>query len=488
MDSRDSPLRHLDNDVLTAIFELLRPREGLRPLSATCRWIRDASKPVLFRHSWVGSTWLRGGGSKDTVSGYLPQSLWTFVRHLSFYGDFPAWPIDSLPQPEVLLRRADQTASFLRSPLELAFLAAVVEQVPVSLETLVVSSEFLPSLQSLSNVVWPNLRELRLQGERIVDETTPSTGPLLASMPQLQTLVLELAPPAGATPRQRICPKDDRELDRPCPWPDLLTFSIAYPDPDDTIYSLLPHTLRSLSLRCWPRHYIHVDWPAFTRGQTLGWQSPILSAAELLRIIQHRQWPCLSDLDIEYRQDECEKELLEALPAACPNLTTLTLHRYRMPGADDIDMTMLAQALAPLAHLRDLRLHLDFSQHPPAIAAVSDYWRPRVGALVYSKYHECATYLASTLATSLRSILFLVRILETNEWVPFFVMVDEAHQRTARINMLIAEEYELEWTAVGRLEELSTSTLMFHQTNLQDECTVNVFIVFANRIVRLFTE
>ncbi|KAI9060666.1 hypothetical protein FKP32DRAFT_1678979 [Trametes sanguinea] len=321
------------------------------------------------------------------------------------------------------------------SALETLFVSAVTQQASQSLETLITSSEMVPSLYDLlASASWPNLRELRLVGERAASDPAlvRSYPTVLANAPKLQTLVLDLAPPPGATPRLKICPpRFGIHSQDTFPWPELLKLSIAYPDPDDALYAVLPHTLRSLALRCWPRHYIYADWLAFGVNPAYGWQSPILTSTELLSIIESRAWHGLSELDIEYAQDEHEERLLRSLAVACPNLTNITLHRYRSTDADDdIDITMLAQSFAPLTQLRDLRLHLNFVQQPFHIDAMEPSERPKLIAL-HAKFHQCATDLASALAPSLRSVSFLNRVARANYWTPFRIYMDQDKRRAA---------------------------------------------------------
>ncbi|KAL1949970.1 hypothetical protein VTO73DRAFT_8851 [Trametes versicolor] len=77
-------LRHLHPDVLLEVFELLRPNHQLQPLSLTCKWIRDACMPILFRDCVVWSY----AFDKSETPVFLPQSIWPYVRTLMFEGSF----------------------------------------------------------------------------------------------------------------------------------------------------------------------------------------------------------------------------------------------------------------------------------------------------------------------------------------------------------------------------------------------------------------
>lgn len=238
-----------------------------------------------------------------------------------------------------------------KTPMETALLTSVVTQASASLRTLSISSEPAPPLDTFSQYQWPHLREFRVKGERTYSASATAIS-LFAGMHSLHTLVLELALPVGLG-RQLLWPKATNVT--AFPWPNLRTLLVTYPHPDDEIYSRLPATLCSLSLRCWPRHYIMRELPAEALEYVLKWHSPILTSSELLSIVRRGQSDHIVDLDIEYEQDEREEELLFFLPLAYPNLTKLTLHRYRFPEKGDIDIVsdpLLAMVFFPFTHLR----------------------------------------------------------------------------------------------------------------------------------------
>lgn len=65
----------LNEDVLIQIFEELRPHQNLRPLSLTCRPIREVCMNILFRNCSIESKMLSSGRAQ-----FLPESLWEYVR------------------------------------------------------------------------------------------------------------------------------------------------------------------------------------------------------------------------------------------------------------------------------------------------------------------------------------------------------------------------------------------------------------------------
>ncbi|KAI9067723.1 hypothetical protein FKP32DRAFT_1588333 [Trametes sanguinea] len=81
--SAQSPIRALDNDCLERIFVELRPKRGLRSLSLTCRWLRDACSDVLFERCIAYSNALR-----HPAEAFPPPHLWRHIRVLRMRGCF----------------------------------------------------------------------------------------------------------------------------------------------------------------------------------------------------------------------------------------------------------------------------------------------------------------------------------------------------------------------------------------------------------------
>ncbi|KAH9894064.1 hypothetical protein C8Q73DRAFT_826473 [Cubamyces lactineus] len=102
----------------------------------------------------------------------------------------------------------------------------------------------------------------------------------------------------------------------PFPWPELRTWTVFFPDPDDPIYSSITSSLQRLALRYWPRHHIHFEWPDQSYVRTLGWGSPVLVASEMLRLAARCCSPHLRKLDIEDIKDSGEVDLLRHIPLA----------------------------------------------------------------------------------------------------------------------------------------------------------------------------
>ncbi len=214
-----------------------------------------------------------------------------------------------------------------RSSGDMALLRYFASQIQLqqSLETLVILSEDAP-LDELAAHDWPRLKLVSLRGE-----LQPAAAPLISvfeRMPALQELNLEIAC-TPATGRTLFCPSD---WTGPCPWPKIRSLVVSHPHPGDSLYALLPHTLRRLVLRCWPRRYISLLWHERPYDTDLGWYTPILSSSEMLQILSRCPSPHLEELELEFEEDEHDLELFTLIPLAFPNLVTLTVFRYRQSG------------------------------------------------------------------------------------------------------------------------------------------------------------
>ena len=69
------------------------------------------------------------------------------------------------------------------------------------------------------------------------------------------------------------------------------------------------------------------------------WSYPLSTPhnlAEVLRKCCSTDIPHLRALEIEYREDAGEPELLQLVAAQFPHLTTLEIHRFRREGREDV--------------------------------------------------------------------------------------------------------------------------------------------------------
>ncbi|KAL7281439.1 hypothetical protein ACG7TL_004752 [Trametes sanguinea] len=379
-------LRRLDDDVLLRIYQELRPRHGLQPLSLTCKWIRESVKPVLFSSCHQGALAL-------TWEDFIPRQLWPYIRDLVLFGvwaqSYPPYnhrPGVPFPLRQVLsempqltnvsivgtlnrgvpltaqvavlshphLRTFDidghlyathslvEVPTFTAAPLacyrqvvpdfrqarysppESLFLCLVINQPQVqkSLEILEVPSEFVP-LVLIAERHWPHLKRVALRGENW--EYDRPVVDILNQMPALHELVLTLGHPK-TSPLHRLCPPG---WTGPLPWPELKTLCLTYPDPTDPVYTWLPTTLRHLVLSCWPRHYNFQSWELRLKLDNIGWDSPIQDSSAILNILSRCRCPQLDSLHIEFVGSGSDLELFRLIARAFPDLSSLTVFRYR---------------------------------------------------------------------------------------------------------------------------------------------------------------
>ncbi|OSD07119.1 hypothetical protein PYCCODRAFT_1431301 [Trametes coccinea BRFM310] len=478
-------LRRLDEDVLLQIFEELRPEHGLRPLSLTCKWVRESVKPVLFRSCRQDALCL-------DWELFVPRQLWPYIQNLLFHGiwadidpphdnrrydPFPLrqnlfemsqlttvrivktmeagvpWTalvaILSLPQLRAfdiagaLYRERPErphVPTFTAAPLrnykqvltdyrlsryslpDSLVLCVVLNQSQIqeSLESLEVPSEFAPLLL-IAECRWSRLKRVVLRGENWEDDRP--VVDLFIQMPALQELVLTLSHPQRSD-LHRLCSPD---WAGPLPWPELKTLSLTYPDPSDPVYSWLPTTLRHLTLCCWPRHYNSEDPAIRSAVETLGWDSPIQDSSAMLNILRRCQCRQLESLEIEFVGSESDMELFQLISHVFPDLSSLTLFRYRPRPAVKVPVREIGESLRPLQRLRYLFLYLDFVEAPRLV-----YSGFRLGpfstrhpeverARIMRIFERSADSIARSLGPSLSIISFLLRGASANDWIAFRV-------------------------------------------------------------------
>ncbi|KAJ8496395.1 hypothetical protein ONZ51_g1162 [Trametes cubensis] len=267
---------------------------------------------------------------------------------------------------------------------------------------------------------WPHLRKLELKGD-LDTNFVPAIIDVLSQMPHLRHLTI-LRAQRNDSPRHALWSNAYYTKGFPCPQ--LETLCLSHMDPADEFYRHLPPTLKQLSLRCWPRHYLHqrgYDQRALTRPE---WQSQLCTASEIRGVLHQCGLDTLESLEIEYAEDDREGLLLRSIPVLFPRLRTLTICRYRRPGSPSINAADIAQALCRLHTLRVLRLHADLvdAPHPEADFMLGS------SHLTFSIYEETlrefARDLARNLGPDLRYICLLFRRRWANLWLPFRITRD----------------------------------------------------------------
>lgn len=186
----------------------------------------------------------------------------------------------------------------------------------------------------------------------------------------------------------------------------------------------------------------------------------IVSAAA---ISARAQSPRVTDLasEIEYEQGRNDPEFLNFIPVAFPNPETLTMFRYRMLDAPDINVVShfslaatralralsiilnripatqeeLRKVLAPLApRLRVLRLFLDYAKPPGPLRRLGDgggMQRTREHNVLYRTCQAHADILSRTLSPSREVVCFLRRPASEHVWLPYRVAIGAGGERNA---------------------------------------------------------
>ncbi|KAM5544093.1 hypothetical protein V8D89_002279 [Ganoderma adspersum] len=196
----------------------------------------------------------------------------------------------------------------LTYPTQRDSLAFVLTHTHRSLESLLLPSEVAP-VAVLSQTQWPQLRELSLRGEFRWGPVPLMT--VFSGMPRLRALNLALALPRSVDRKQLIlCPAG---YESPLPWPDLEALTVSFPDPEDGIFARLPPSLRRLATK-----YCH---------------SPILSASEMLQVMNRISTPLLDSLQFEYCADDADDDLLRCVADRFPNAYYIARYdRQTWPG------------------------------------------------------------------------------------------------------------------------------------------------------------
>ncbi|KZT67993.1 hypothetical protein DAEQUDRAFT_370591 [Daedalea quercina L-15889] len=255
---------------------------------------------------------------------------------------------------------------------------------------------------------WPRLRDLHIHGELELDPDhhLPFVT-LLAGMPKLRVLKLHLFMRRGAD--KRILQLWPKGYEGCFPWPDLDDLTMSFPSPEDQIYCHFPHTMRRLSLRCFPHHCFYLWETEMVNHLHL----PVLYASEMLEIISKINAPHLDYLQLEYRADAAEGDFLDLLSRKFPRMTFLEIHRFHSPRASDATAHDIASQLAKLSHLKTLRANLDFEH-------TADWWSGNPNRVeIVEMLQQTAATLASTLAQQDVMLWLLRRVLSGATWVLF---------------------------------------------------------------------
>ncbi|EJF62240.1 hypothetical protein DICSQDRAFT_126526 [Dichomitus squalens LYAD-421 SS1] len=287
----------------------------------------------------------------------------TFTRSVRWAGLHPDPRVDSPYPPNVSVTHLTYAPSVWREAvtdtverrsiateiaLESQCLALITLGISNTAEVLELPMESAP-IARMSELLWPRLREISLIGRYHYRSQSTTLARLLSQMPRLHKLVLQAAQPyALKVGRGPILGRQSIDL------PELRTLILAYPDPEDAIFSISATNITHLSLRDWPRYYYHEEMPYVLSH----WTSPLLTASECLQILKRMSLDYLEKLELVYLADSADDALLRYVASSFPRLVHLELHRYRNGG--QVNYKHITQVLTPLAHLRTLRLNLNF--------------------------------------------------------------------------------------------------------------------------------
>ncbi|KAL1936969.1 hypothetical protein VTO73DRAFT_2826 [Trametes versicolor] len=327
-----------------------------------------------------------------------------------------------LPEEELVLDHCTPLTSFQHTmsdyrwwreqnyPDERQALLLVLNRTHTTLETLALVAELSPLHEIFTTLEWPNLCELRLRGEckTIGDPSIPFIT-LFANMPRLRHIELKLAQPKGVDP-QPFWPPGLHIVE--WPWPNLRHLTLSCPLVDDQIYGALPSTLESLALRYTPHKLRHVR--EFT---DVHYQWPLVRSSEMLQILRRCRCPRLTSLELEYREDEANAELMQHIGASYPALISFKLLRYR--ADDDAEAGPLDPLLRMVgAHprLQHICLHVD---HPDTTASFYHPTGYRFEIVYHTTRLESYLALTQSLADSLANASG-PSLKNITLWAPYF--------------------------------------------------------------------
>ncbi|KAI0767512.1 hypothetical protein C8Q74DRAFT_1439605 [Fomes fomentarius] len=209
---------------------------------------------------------------------------------------------------------------------EEASLAFLVPRIHESVRLLALPVETAPVL-SMAELSWPRLPDLSLHGRYRSRAQADSIPAFLSSISHLTRLSILVCRMENIN-RAPILGRHNSPL---TVLSGLLSLTVAYPDPEDDIFS------RTL-----------LTSPSETALDT------IISLGKVL------------NGDIGHRPSCADDELLEYIVNAYPDLSHIEIHRYRANRREKVDYTHIARKLAALKSLRVAHLNLDFhDDHGP---------------------------------------------------------------------------------------------------------------------------
>ncbi|KAI0634178.1 hypothetical protein C8Q77DRAFT_733446 [Trametes polyzona] len=375
-------LQSLNSDVLSAILDFLDRLDAIALASAS-RWIRrccthvhrltikgdylpedndpgyfsvlahlPSLSSVTFHYAFRGVPWMGVQACLKfpniTALSFTHTSQWLVPGRPEEY----RWILDTLPAPGASgipsripltafsyttlvwreLREHSEAARFPHTATlaeeyaaEARGLAPLVPAMQDTAESLRLPLDTSP-VQEMCEGYWPRLSDLSFRGSYPQSMPLSAMSTLLSRMPRLRNLSLEIAQPRSHS----RAPIFGANAPKGCEYLPLRSLTVAYPDPDDAIFTSVGADLTRLSIRDWPRYY----YPF--RGEIdLKWSAPILSSSECLRLLTRMNVPHLRRLEVVYKVNGPDDDLLRHIATSYPDLEEFEIHRYRADNDKD---------------------------------------------------------------------------------------------------------------------------------------------------------
>ncbi|KAI0719811.1 hypothetical protein C8T65DRAFT_635241 [Cerioporus squamosus] len=278
--------------------------------------------------------------------GSLPIALTSFCYNPNIWRVLDKDPSGAFPH-------ADESKSpKIANPYatESHSLSPLILRIHETLQSLTLPIEIAP-LDRMADLPWPQLRELSLSGQFPCNASPSLLHDFITAVPRLATLSVQLA---RKSPQGRLSPLGPTSSHGQSLA--LSSLTLAYPDPNDAIFSIDSTLLKQLSLRDYPRYYYHLGFSDVARC----WSAPILSSTECLSVLRRMEMPNLHALELVYETDGDDDALLRHVSSSFPCLTHLELHRYRKDRKQIVPHVHVARMLASAPCLRTVHLNLDF--------------------------------------------------------------------------------------------------------------------------------
>lgn len=224
--------------------------------------------------------------------------------------------------------------------VEAEIISSLASRLRHSARILSLPIESFPTIE-LSTLMWPQLIDLSLTANWPLS-ILPFRLDFLAimkNMPSLTSFSVMVPQTRSASTCNTIWPMNSVSLPH---LDSLRNLTIAYPDPEDLIFDHLPSSLNHLSLTDCPRHYLSLD--DLNRYGEYAYISPILTSSKLLDILRRCDVSELRSLEVVYRADTLDLDVLDFIARSFPRLHTLKIFRYPSSAEDPVDAVSIQES------------------------------------------------------------------------------------------------------------------------------------------------